>query len=396
MNIIVFNTALKTNAISKKLLEKHDVTVLIENSDAVNLSETIKKTAKKIICFSSSNECLSLLEKENLDVLDTRIFCISEDYLLDAAYLRSELGLRGLKPNIAHRFRDKTLMKSILLNNNIRAPKFGLFSSNITFEQIQGQVGTPFVLKPCGALGALGVVIINNKVEFEKFSLCMLDMEYQYEEFVSGKLYHVDMLLMDSEIIFQAACEYTAPNLEFQYGKSCLSMPLQTNSQLDISLKSFTKKCLNTLGLTDGPAHTEIFISDQGEMIFLESAARTPGALVVPLYKKQFKMNMIDLAFLVEVNDVSTINTLFQEEGDMRYFAGLFPTKAGVIEVLIHPNISSCYDLQLKYLVGDEMRNPLSLRDIGATIVAENNNYEILKTDFENLINFTPFKVTTN
>ncbi len=41
-------------------------------------------------------------------------------------------------------------------------------------------------------------------------------------------------------------------------------------------------------------------MKESGELVFLEAACRTPGAIMVPIYQAQFDMNMIEMALDIE------------------------------------------------------------------------------------------------
>ncbi|CAK2508779.1 MULTISPECIES: ATP-grasp domain-containing protein [Vibrio] len=389
MNIISINTALKTNSISSEYLGDHRCFVFIECNELDKLAPHIKEKAEVVITYNSFPELCELASNLNLTALDTRVFCVSEDYMVPASEVRLSLGLAGLQPSSASRFRDKTVMKDVLRTSGLRVPHFGHFDKTLSYDEVTSRVGTPFVLKPIDALGALGVYIIKSESEFANTINMIGDECYEYEEFISGRLYHVDTLLKEGKVVFNVACEYTAPNLDFQKGVPIISIPLLENDELAIKLKAFALDCICALGLESGPAHTEVFLLDNGELVFLESAARTPGAVIVPMYEKQFGFNMIEAALQIEIGDtpyipISTSNNY--------YFSGIFPTKQGILSKQLTLPIQSEYNIQWKVSEGELMPKVASLRNISASILVENNCYESLMNDFKSLITCVPFE----
>lgn len=63
----------------------------------------------------------------------------------------------------------------------------------------------------------------------------------------------------------------------------------------------FSEKVLRALGMPDGATHMEVFIERRGEPVFPEVAARAPGLLIVPLYEREFGINMANLEFCVQM-----------------------------------------------------------------------------------------------
>ena len=322
-----------------------------------------------------------------------RLISLSEDNLLIAANLRDELEIPGMRTQQAKSFRDKTIMKDILSSKNIRTPHYIKFDckaakdSSDYYEKIKRAIGLPFVLKPFDLLGSLGVAIINSYGEFDLF--CKENentpsYDYEIEEYISGTLYHCDSIVHNDEIIFSICCEYTNPNFDFQNGKSVISMPLKSNSPVAKRIFSFNQEVLKAMEFTQGVSHHELFITKNNEIVFLEIAARSPGAIVTPMYRLSSNVGMEDIDFKMQMNIPFQLNST----EDVYYLSGILPTLTGTITKLVSPDIKSKYDMKWAVKEGDQHIKSMSLREKSASIIAWNSNYETLLSDFEYLKNY--------
>ena len=302
-----------------------------------------------------------------------KIICLSEDNLLLAAELRDEFDISGMRLEQAKSFRDKTIMKDILRAKNIRTPHYVKFDANAArdsksyYDCLQREINLPFVLKPFNLLGGLGIVMINS-----------------FEEFISGTLYHCDSIVKDKEIIFSTCCEYTNPNFDFQAGKSVISMSLKNSDPVAQRIFEFNQNVLNAMNLEEGISHHELFITNKNEIVFLEIAARSPGAVVTPMYRQSFNVAMEDIDFKIQMNIPFQLTPSY----NTYYLSGILPSLSGTVKELVSPDIKSKYEMKWAVKEGDLTSASMSLRDKSGSISAWNINYEELRDDFNYLKNY--------
>ncbi len=330
-----------------------------------------------------------------------RVICQSEDNLLLAAQLRDELKIPGMGFEQTLVFRDKVLMKDALGKANIRLPKYKKFVSehdskiDLLFENLKTEFKLPFVIKPTKLLGGAGVEIIHSLKELGgALKNTSSHMEYEVEEFISGTLYHCDTIRQNGKTLFAVCCQYTNPNFDFQLGKSVISFPLENKDPIVKRIFSFNESVLDTLDFHTGTSHHEMFIKDSGEIVFLEIAARSPGAVVTPMYKKEYGIGFEDIAFKIEMQIPFTLpDSPLSMEIKTHYLSGIFPMIPGVVKELLIPNIKSQHKIKWLVDIGSEMSGCKGLRDISASIEAWNDDHEILENDFEILKNFQSVSV---
>jgi len=146
---------------------------------------------------------------------DLTVHCYDEQNVLVAAQLRTHLGLRGHTYEEVLPYRDKCLMKEKLAaSTGLRIPAFGRFDPAAYaadaagyFEQISAEVGVPFVLKPIDAAAADGVYKIFSRDDFSALPWT-LRRKYEYEEYIAGTMYSVNLVSKDERTIFGGVTEY--------------------------------------------------------------------------------------------------------------------------------------------------------------------------------------------
>jgi biotin carboxylase len=93
-------------------------------------------------------------------------------------------------------------------------------------------------------------------------------------------MFHVDGLIdADDRVVFILPSRYVNGGLDFELGAPYGSVTLDpvTQSGLYRSLTAFATRCVEAIGLRHGAFHLELFQKFNGELVFIEVAARIPG-----------------------------------------------------------------------------------------------------------------------
>lgn len=337
----------------------------------------------------------SVLEKYfknyNLVSIDTRIICLSEDNLLVAGMLRDFFNIPGMTYHQSNLFRDKVRMKEALMHSNILLPKYidllniADHSTQKFFNELTKRLGRKFVIKPKAEFGGNGVHIISSYSDFiYAINLIKEDISlYEAETFINGELYHIDSVHVDGSPIFQVCCKYSFPNFDFQLGKPSLSIPVPDNYEIVDKAKKLTREVLNALNYKSGTSHLEFFV-DNGETVFLEVAARTPGANTTPIYEKMYGFNMLNADLHINIG----LKVEKPVHNGTYCIRGIFPKRNCTVKKLNMPEVIGEVEIQWKIKENEILTDCSSLRDIAAKILVMNSSYESAKQDFEYLSTF--------
>jgi biotin carboxylase len=152
------------------------------------------------------------LTETDLDHLSLHSY--DEQNVLLAAQLRTEFGIRGATYDQILPFRDKLVMKDRVRAAGVRVPRFGHYRpeefaarTDAYFEEIVAEVGLPFILKPIDSAGAEGVHKVTSLDDFRALP-ADLGRDYEYEEFISGTMYSVNIVSKDRRTVFGGVTEY--------------------------------------------------------------------------------------------------------------------------------------------------------------------------------------------
>ncbi|RPE45861.1 hypothetical protein EDD90_9176 [Streptomyces sp. Ag109_O5-1] len=222
----------------------------------------------------------------------------SEFDLLTAARLRSALGVPGWTLEYITRFRDKTVMKRWVTFAGLRAPRYLALDADATAGTVldpgSGLPGLPLILKPRDGAASRGVRLVRTEAELaaalEEIGRKSLP-GYEAEEYVEGRIHHVDGIRTDGRFHFASVSEYVNTCLDFT-GGTPLGSVLLDRGPLHEQLSGFAADCLDALELWDGPFHLELILPPSGEPVFLEVGLRPGGAGVPFVHRDLFGIDL--------------------------------------------------------------------------------------------------------
>lgn len=235
---------------------------------------------------------LDILE-ENENKPFTHVLYLGEDDVLRVTRLAHKLGLPSLSLEAAMAYRDKFKMKSYLAESSqVCLPKFTAIESELDLIEFAKAVGFPVFVKPRTSSGSMFAKKIADQEQLRSFlevsiSSRLQDCEYTSdliaEEYVDGKMYHVDGFIdHNGNIACLYPSKYVSDNLqldEISDDHTLVSIMLDSHDKLYEKLISQTSSVVASLpDVVNVPIHAEFFVTDKNELIFCEIACRTGGA----------------------------------------------------------------------------------------------------------------------
>ncbi|MFF4230633.1 acetyl-CoA carboxylase biotin carboxylase subunit family protein [Streptomyces sp. NPDC001820] len=325
---------------------------------------------------------------------DLTVHCYDEQNMLVAAEIRTDFGIRGPHLDAILPFRDKCLMKDLLTEAGVRVPKFGHYrperfaeDAEGYFRELTGEVGLPFILKPTDAAAAEGVYKITSLTQFSALD-GDFDREYEYEEFIEGTMYSVNIVSQDGRTVFGGVTEYLVNSFEVPGGKVNADINLFDADPRVARMVAFADKALDALGRPDGGSHLELFLTGEDELVFLEVAARFKGMAGLAAMQRNYGIAFINLAFEIECGVKS-----HPYDGEQIYcYDGVVPTTHGVIVELVEPSLESDVQMTWKVGIGDRVVKSDSLLANGGTFLVSNTDYEAAYRDFRRLADYRPIR----
>lgn len=220
------------------------------------------------------------------------IISMSEQDLLPCAAARDKLHLDGLSYKDAIKFRDKFIMKQIAESVDVKVPNYSLLSNKDVSLRLLNDHGK-IILKPRDGYGSQGVVVINNKDEFDYYStkLNLCSNDYLIEEFIEYDVYHLDVLLRDGKIIFSSLGKYDSPLIDINEKEWSCSFISNKKSSIHLDALRIFKNLISGFGVNDGVFHFEFF-SNGKEIYFCEIAIRPAGGGITDTIDQTWDINL--------------------------------------------------------------------------------------------------------
>jgi len=217
------------------------------------------------------------------------------EYLIDvAAAIRGRYGVPGPRPSEVDRFRDKTVMKTILAMAGVPVPRWAPCRSPEQVISDAEPLGFPLIFKPARGASSQGVCKVTSANELR--ALCaMPDLDkHEIEQYITGDLMHADGVVSASgECLFICISRYISNGLDFEHGEPFGSV-VQTDPGVRSECERFALRVLSALDLKGSAFHLEFFDTGQ-ELVFLEIGARVPGADVPYVIRDLYGVNLFSL-----------------------------------------------------------------------------------------------------
>lgn len=212
-----------------------------------------------------------------------------------AGHLREHLAISGRTESGARLFRDKLAMRVRAAARGVRVPSFTRLFSDDEIRAFIAGVPPPWVLKPRSEASSRGVSKVEQEAVLwdELAKLKDARGEYLLERFVRGPLFHVDAVTVANRVVFAAAHAYQRPLLEVvSTGGMMVTRTIPADSPLRRRLLEANERVLAALELGRGVSHTEFLLDEDGELVFVESAARVGGAHIPELVEVSTGVNL--------------------------------------------------------------------------------------------------------
>ncbi|MGW2031026.1 ATP-grasp domain-containing protein [Streptomyces sp. NPDC001811] len=229
---------------------------------------------------------------------------LTEESVLPAARLREHLGLPGMRSTTARLLRDKVRMKEAVREAGVTTPRFwpvGPDTGMDEVERIAGRLRGAVVLKPRTQAAAMGVHVFPDPAAFVAHVRTHgLRPGHQVEEFVEGRLCHVDGLVREGRLLFLSMASYLAAPYEVvtREGRPLGSVTVDDPDLLS-EAERMSRTVLRAVGLDDGVFHLEVFAAPSGELTFLEVAGRVGGSGIGEHIRQVYGIDLAEEALRV-------------------------------------------------------------------------------------------------
>jgi biotin carboxylase len=181
-------------------------------------------------------------------------------------------------------------MRNIAGESGVPCPKFTAAFNPNEINRFLEKTPAPWIIKPRTEVNAFGIRKCESAEQVWQ-TLSELDSrhnwrdhpsQYLIEEFIEGKVYHVDSVVAGGKVVASGVSVYgTTPFKVSHYGGVFTTSIVPYKSKERKELEKLNKKLLKAFKYESGIAHAEFLQSDAtGEFYLIEVAARVGGAYI--------------------------------------------------------------------------------------------------------------------
>jgi biotin carboxylase len=225
-----------------------------------------------------------------------RIVALDDFDVETAALLREHLRVPGMGETTARYFRDKLAERMKARNFGILVPDFVHTVNEEQIRAFASQTPLPWILKPRAQAAAIGMKKLERAGDLWPALDELGDRRsfYVLERFVPGDVYHVDAIVWDKAVVFQAMHKYGQPPFQVAHGGGIFTTTsVPEHDAAWAALERINRDVLTTFGIVRGVTHTEFIRSAaDGRFLFLETSARVGGAFIVDLVEAESGLNL--------------------------------------------------------------------------------------------------------
>ncbi len=221
------------------------------------------------------------LSGRNID----RVLCNWEPLVLLAARMRDRWGIPGMSEDTVRGFRDKQIMKERVRAAGLRVPHSARVRSQQEAWEAARAIGYPLIIKPIAGAGSADTFRAENDREFGSALAQMRHVtEASVEEFIDGEEFTWDTVCIGGVPVYENVVQYM-PRPLIMRSEEWISPAQITVRDLDRpdlrAGRALGAGVLEALGMGDGFAHMEWYLTASGEAVFGEIGCRNGGACLV-------------------------------------------------------------------------------------------------------------------
>lgn len=228
-----------------------------------------------------------------------QVYSPTEAGLVSAARMNEFLGLPGTSVATAICLKNKAKMREVLRRNKLSPVRFASGASREDIRSFAAEIQGPIIIKPPDSSGSFAVfklqypltetVLENLWNELQTLGLS----EFLMEEFLEGREISVETFSFDGRHIILAFTDKLINDNFIEMGHT---VPARIDSEVCDQVTALVVRFLDTVGLKDGPGHTEVMLTRKGPFI-VESHNRTGGGNIPQLVEMAVGIQLFDLAF---------------------------------------------------------------------------------------------------
>ena len=236
-----------------------------------------------VINIVDEEACLAFARKEKID----GVLTAATDYgVLTAAYIAREMGLPGLKYEVAKLIKNKYQVRKRLYEASVDdTPQAYEIDKSTDLNVVCEKLAFPVMVKPCDGSGSRGASRVDTTDAFADACQFAMNSSITHratvEKFVFGKEYGAESLVVNGEIHVLGIMRkwMTEPPYYAELGHA---IPTDLPQEIEDKARKCVYDAIKALGVNFGSVNMDMLITPEGTVHIIDVGARMGGNMIGP------------------------------------------------------------------------------------------------------------------
>lgn len=250
------------------------------NPNAIGFSHAHKHAVVNIV---DEKACLEYARSENIDGVVTA----ATDYgVLSAAYVAQEMGLPGLKYEVAQLIKNKYRVRKCLYEHHVDDTEQAYeVNADTDIAELANKLTYPVMVKPCDGSGSRGASRVDKPEDLQQ--ACEYAMNgsithrAEIETFIFGKEYGADSIVVNGEVHVLGIMQKWMTNPPY-YAELGHALPSDLSADIEQKAKECVRNAIKALGVNFGSINMDMLITPDGKVYIVDIGARMGGNMIGP------------------------------------------------------------------------------------------------------------------
>lgn len=236
-----------------------------------------------VVNIVDEKACLEYAKKNSID----GVLTAATDYgVLTASYIAKEMGLPGLKYEVAQLIKNKYQVRKCFYENHVDDTEQAYeVHKDTNIKELAQKIIYPVMVKPCDGSGSRGASRVDNAENLE--SACEYAMagsithRAEIETFIIGKEYGAESLVVNGEVHVLGVMQkwMTKPPYYAELGHA---IPSDLKPEIEQKVINCVTNAIRALGVNFGSVNTDMLITPDGKVYIIDIGARMGGNMIGP------------------------------------------------------------------------------------------------------------------
>ena len=236
-----------------------------------------------VINIVDEKACLEYAKAEQIDGVVT---AATDFGVLSAAYVAQEMGLPGLKYEVAQLIKNKYRVRKCLYEAQVDDTEQAYeVNAETDMEALTKKLTYPVMVKPCDGSGSRGASRVDKAVDLKDACIYAMNGSITHraeiETFILGQEYGAESLVVDGQIHVLGIMRkwMTKPPYYAELGHA---IPCGLPVEVEEKAKACVKNAITALGINFGSVNMDMLITPDGKVYIIDIGARMGGNMIGP------------------------------------------------------------------------------------------------------------------